>query len=85
MNSLLTNVSARNLRQAAAIRERIEDLERELSRVLGSPSTGSSRWGSASSGRGPGRRKMSAAAKARLAEIARARWKKAKASGRSHL
>jgi len=85
MNSILAEVSARDLRKAAALKERIEELQSELSRLLGSGggASGGRLTSTVSSGRG--RRRMSAAARARLAEIARARWKKAKAAGKSRL
>lgn len=84
MNSTLAEVSARDLRKAAALKERIEELQSELNRLLGAGGGTSGRASSAGAP-GSGRRRMSAAARARLAEIARARWKKAKASGRMRL
>jgi len=88
MNSSLTDVSARDLRKAATLKERIEELQSELSRLLGGSSSGSGMRAttapSSTSNSGP-RRRMSASARARLAAVARARWKKAKASGKNAL
>jgi len=84
MNSSLAEVSARDLRKAAALKERIEELQSELNRLFGAGGGTSVRAASAGAPR-RGRRRMSADGKARLAAIARARWKKAKASGRMRL
>src|SRR4051812_14390893 len=74
MNLLLTSLSARDLRRAAEIKERIDSLQNELVQILGSKSV-------TPAGRtGPGRRRMGAAARARIAAGARARWAKVKAS-----
>jgi len=102
MNAL-TNLSAQQLRQAAALKERIDALQRQLTRILGGSSAdgsnaafrrraaakpGSSMRKSKSSGASAGARPkqhLTAAARARLSAIARARWKKAKAAGRMAL
>lgn len=68
MNALLSSVSAADLRLAAEIKEKIDSLQNELGRILGSNSV-------TVGGRERGR-KMSAAAKARIAAGARARWAK---------
>jgi len=84
MTSFLTQLSATQLRKAAAIREKIEKLENELARLLRITSgTPSSRPSAVTISRG--RRHMSAAARAKIAAAAKARWKKAKAAGKSHL
>jgi hypothetical protein len=71
MNSI-NNVSAEQLRRAAAIKDQIDALESELGSILG---------GRTSRGRaGGGRRTMSASARARIAAAQRARWAKYKAN-----
>ena len=68
---LLANVSLQQLKQAVAIREKIESLEKELSRIIGGqPST--AKAGAPTPKRK--RRKMSAAARAKISAAAKARW-----------
>jgi hypothetical protein len=75
MNTI-SNLSSQQLRQAANLKEKIAELEKELSRILGSSPAAPTQNG------GPGRRrKMSAATKAKLAAAARARWAKTKGTG----
>ena len=69
MNSLL-NLSPKQLREAASLKERIDSLQNQLKRLLG----GSAANGAASMGG----RKMSAAAIARIRRAAKARWAKIK-------
>src|ERR1044072_2994417 len=75
-SSPLANVSLQQLKQAVAIREKIESLEMELSRIIGrQPST-------AKAGAPPPkrtRRKMSAAARAKIAAAAKAGWARVRA------
>ena len=73
MNTL-ANLSAKQLRQAAQLKERIDSLEAELTRVLGAASA---------SGNQP-RRRMSAAAIAKISAAQKARWARVKgtAAGR---
>ncbi|HEY1661870.1 MAG TPA: hypothetical protein VGI03_05575 [Verrucomicrobiae bacterium] len=75
------NLLSKQLRKAANLRDKIGELEVELSHVLGSsastpvekiPVKGT-------------RRKMSAAAKKKIAASAKARWAKAKAAGKNSL
>jgi hypothetical protein len=81
MNLSISELSARQLRQAANLKERIDILQRELNQILGSSSFGAvTREDHARA-----KRTMSAATKAKLAAIARARWKKAKSEGKSAL
>jgi hypothetical protein len=71
MNSL-TSLTPQQLRQAAEIKDRIQELEAELSQIL-----------DGSSPRGPGRppkRHMSASARERIAAAQRARWAKQRGS-----
>ena len=82
MNVLFSNLSAAQLRQAAKIKERIDELSDELNRVLQQLPRGSARQTRGGSRRG---RKMSPSGRARLAALARARWKKVKASGKNAL
>src|SRR5688572_268027 len=64
-------VTVAELKRAVAIKEKIEQLESELSSLLGM----SGRSSVAAGVRGPGkRRRMSAAGRAKIAAAARARW-----------
>ena len=69
----LAQLSLQQLQRAIAIKEKMEELEKELSAVLGTPPA-------AAAPAGPGRRrpKISAAGKARIAAAQRARWAKLK-------
>jgi len=66
MASSLSNISVRELKKAVLLRERIEALERQLASILGDATP-------AAAG---GRRKMSAAARAKIAAAQRLRWAK---------
>ena len=75
-SNLLANVSLQQLKQAVRIREKIETLEKELSRIIDEqPST--AKTGAPAPNRK--RRKMSAAARAKISAAAKARWAKARA------
>jgi hypothetical protein len=83
----MTNLSVAQLRQALALREKLDELESELARLLGSASAGPN--GSVAP-RAPvaavkPKRTMSAAGRARIAAAARKRWRKAKAAGKTTL
>jgi hypothetical protein len=67
MNTDLTGVTAQQLRRAAVLKETIESLEAELSRLLSGGSTGSRQGGT-------GPRRMSAAARAKIRASQKARW-----------
>ncbi len=72
MPQLMTNLSsltAAQLHRAADLKDKIAKLEKTLAAILGSPSSTNS---------APERRKMSAAAKAKIAAAQKARWAKAK-------
>jgi len=71
--SSITNLSVQQLRKAAALKEKIQSLEKELSRLLGSAPA-------PTAGAQPGRKKfkMSAAAKAKISAAAKARWARVK-------
>src|SRR2546425_12770866 len=72
----LANISLQQLKQAVTIREKIETLEKEFSRIFGG---GSSTPKSASPRR---KGKMSAAARARISAGMKARWAKRKGKNR---
>ena len=65
----MTHLSASQLHRAAAIKHKIESLQKQLVRLLG---------GSSGATAPRKRRKMSAAARAKIAAGARARWAKVK-------
>ena len=71
MNPTITSLSPKQLRRAADIKEKIGSLQNELNQLLGSSTV-------TRAGRRGGW-KMSAAAKAKIAAAARARWAKIKA------
>jgi len=75
MNSI-TNLTARQLRKAATIKERLEALQNEFHQLLGTPAE----HAATSS---PKRRKMSAAGRANIIAGVRARWAKVKRSNRT--
>jgi len=114
----ITTLSAQQLRRAADLKERIDQLQSELDELLAgeattpvaatrAPSRGGrkrrrlsaqglaniragvakrmARQGAKASADRKPRRKMSAAGKARLAALAKARWAKAKKAGRTRL
>src|ERR1700704_1529316 len=66
------DVSLKSLEEAVSIRRQMENLQRRLNSILGGSA-------SAPSPRG-GRRRMSAATRAKLSAAARARWAKRKGS-----
>jgi len=65
------DTSARALQEAISIRRQIDALENRLSSILGTSTPGAATRG--------GRRRMSAATRAKLAAAARARWARQKA------
>jgi aminoglycoside phosphotransferase len=69
MKSTLDGLSAQQLRRAADIKEQIATLQRQLNRILGAPAARAPRK----------RRKLSRAARAKIAAAARARWARVKA------
>src|SRR3989442_8875563 len=72
MNSSLTDLSPKQLRQAADLKERIDSLQHDLAQILGAvvPTNHAPT--------APQKRQMSAASRARIAAGARARWAKLK-------
>jgi hypothetical protein len=68
-----SSLTAPQLRQAANLKEKIADLQKQLDAILGGSAA------KASVSEKPKRRKMSAAARAKIAAAQRARWAKVKA------
>src|ERR1039457_5268562 len=75
MNNILANLSVRRLKQAITIREKIESLEYKFNELLGSTA------GNPALAAKRGRRKVSAAGRARMAAAQKARWAKRKGNG----
>jgi hypothetical protein len=73
--SSIANLSAKQLRRAAAIKDKIQSLENKLNHILGS-------LAKATTVAAPKRkrRKMSAAGRAKIAAAQKARWAKVKAA-----
>jgi BRCT domain type II-containing protein len=71
----MTELTSKQLRQAANIKEKIENLENDLARLL----TGTDSAGGTGTKAPRKRRKMSAAARAKISAAAKARWAKVKA------
>lgn len=69
MSSLLSSLSAAQLKRAVAIKEAIEKLETELAGIVGATPT-------AVPSSGPKKRTVSAAAKAKMSAAQKARWAK---------
>jgi hypothetical protein len=72
--SSIINLSAQQLRRAAAIKEQIQSLENELGRILGSSIK------PVAVAAPKKRRKMSAAGRAKISAAAKLRWAKVKAA-----
>jgi len=70
-SDLLANVSLQQLKQAVAIREKIDALEKELSRIIGGQLSPAKSWAPTAKRK---RRTMSAAARAKISAAAKARW-----------
>jgi hypothetical protein len=66
----ITTLSAHQLRQAADLTERIQELQAKLGKILG---------GEVQAAQAPGRKKISAAGIARIKAAQKARWAKIKA------
>ena len=71
----ISDLSANQLRRAAAIKDEIEKLHQELTSILGAATPAAT----APAGRRK-KRRMSAAAKAAISKAAKARWAKIKAA-----
>jgi hypothetical protein len=74
MANTLRDLTVAQLKKAAAIKERIEQLERDLTGILGIPEA------MTVGGIVRRRRKMSAAARAKISAAAKARWARVKAA-----
>ena len=74
MLNSLSNVSVQQLKRVIAVREKIEALEQKLAQILGSSDTTST----LSAAVKPKRRKMSAAARAKIGAAQKLRWAKQK-------
>jgi hypothetical protein len=74
-SSILTGLSAKQLRRAAALREQIDRLEKQLSALLGAPTSAAPVAKPAAKPK----RKMSAAARAKIAAAQKRRWAKHRA------
>ena len=92
MKKTMTNITAKALRRAADLKDQIESLSNELTRILSGGGNGVPSPFSARRGRPPGngkkptgKRNMSPAARAKIAAAAKARWAKAKAAGKKSL
>jgi len=89
MASILSNLSAQQLRKAASIRERIEKLEKQLAGLVAGSAGGP--VARAVPAKQPAKtaarpkRTFSAAARAKMSQRLKARWAKAKASGKKAL
>jgi hypothetical protein len=73
--SSITSLSVQQLRKAAALKEKIQSLEKELNQLLGSPVASV-----ASPATKKKKFKMSAAAKAKISAAAKLRWAKVRAA-----
>ena len=75
----ITILTSKQLRQVADLKDHIQSLENEVAQILGSPSK------PATHAQPRKRRKMSAAARAKISAAAKKRWAKAKAAGKTKL
>ena len=78
MPNQMLNLSSADLQKAAKLQARIEKLQADLARLIGAADVAKP---AAKKGRGT----MSAAQRAKLSKAAKARWKKAKAAGKTTL
>jgi hypothetical protein len=74
--NILTGLSAKQLRRAATLRERIDGLEKQLATLLGAPAPAAP----AAKPAGKPKRKMTAAARAKIAAAQKRRWAKHRAA-----
>jgi hypothetical protein len=75
-SNVFADLSLQQLKQAVAIREKIESLDKELSRIIGGQPSPAKVGAPASKRK---RRRMSAAARAKISAAAKARWAKVRA------
>ena len=84
--SNITQLSAAQLHHAAEVQTKIEALQAELAKVLGGTSSPGTAAPSVARVKAPGKKgKLSAAGRARLVAIAKARWAKIKKAGKKRL
>ena len=76
MITSLANLSAQQLRRAAAIKGQIESLEKEFQQIFGAPPKADAPQFAPKKKK----RRMSAAARAKISAAAKARWAKIKAA-----
>jgi hypothetical protein len=79
----MISLTPEQLRKAADIQEKIQSLQTQLSQLLGATAEPVPSEAPKKSKRG--RKKMSPAAKAKMAALMKARWAKAKKAGKSKL
>ncbi len=79
------NLTPKQLRQAATLRERIDNLEKQLAAMLTPGSAAPVTKAPPRARVARRRRTMSNAARARQSEVMKKRWAKAKAAGRKSL
>jgi len=72
-NNPLSELSLQQLKQAVAVRQKIESLQTELDRIVDNHAT------TKKNGAPRRKRKLSAAARARISAMMKARWKKFRA------
>ena len=80
MNTSFANLSAQQLRRAAAIKDQIESLEKEFQQIFRAPPKADEAQTLAQSPAKKKKRRMSAAARAKISAAAKARWAKIKAA-----
>jgi len=78
--SSINALSAKQLYQAAKIKEKIDELEKELAKLLGSVPEPVESQSKPRKKRGPKKGGMSAAGRARIAAAQKARWAKVRAA-----
>ena len=77
-SNILTTMSVKDLKRAVAIRERIDGLQQDLDRITGAQAAPVKNGAP----RRKQKRRMSAAARAKISAAAKARWSKRKGRGR---
>jgi outer membrane protein TolC len=87
MPSTLSDLTARQLRQAASIRERIDELQKQLESILGAAPSTAKAAPAAKAAKivSKPKRKLSPAARAARSKQLKARWAKVKAAGKKSL
>ena len=83
--SIALNLSSKQLRRAANLRERMDKLEKQMAAILTSASEGSAKAVAKPAGSPKRKGKMSKQARARQSLMMKKRWAKAKAAGKKSL